>query len=58
MSGISSVGGVSNAVFQAQYQVKVLKLGQDAVNEQGQRALELIQAASSATSGQNLDVSI
>lgn len=58
MSGISAVGGISNAAFAAEYAARVAKLGKDAINEQGQRALELIQSATlDAQSGRNLDVS-
>lgn len=59
MAGISGVGGISTAQFQAEYTTRVLKLGKDAISEQGQRALELIQAASIAVdTGQNLNVSV
>ena len=55
MAGISGVGGMSNTVFQAQYNARVLKLGNDAINQQGQQAIQLIQAATIDT-GQNLNV--
>lgn len=59
MAGISGVGGLSSTEFQAEYQIRVLKLGKDAISEQGQRAVELIQAASiDPQSGQNLNVSV
>lgn len=59
MAGVSAVGAAGGAQFQAEYQVRVLKLGKDAINEQGQRALELIQSATvDPQSGQNLNVSI
>ena len=59
MAGISAVGAAGGAQFQAEYQVRVLKLGKDAINEQGQRALELIQAAAiDPQSGQNLNVQV
>ena len=55
MAGISGVGSVSNDAFQAQYNIRVLKLGNDVVSQQGKEALQLIQAASIDT-GQNLNV--
>ena len=58
MSGISAAGGLSNAAFAAEYSVRVLKLGNDAANEQAKQALALIQAAAlDPQSGRNLDVS-
>jgi hypothetical protein len=59
MAGISAVGGLSTAQFQAEYTTRVLKLGKDAISEQGKRALELIQAASiDPNSGQNLNITV
>jgi len=58
MSGISAAGGISNAAFAAEYNVRVLKLGNDVINEQGEQALALIQSATlDPQSGRNLDVS-
>lgn len=57
MAGISAVGGLSTAEFASEYQIRVLKLGNDTINEQGKQALALIQAASiDPNSGQNLNV--
>lgn len=59
MSGISAAGGLSTAQFQAEYTTRVLKLGKDAISEQGQQALQLIQAAAiDLNTGQNLNVSV
>lgn len=59
MAGISAIGGIPNAVFEAEYAARVAKLGKDAVNEQGKRALELIAAATvDPQSGQNLNITV
>lgn len=58
MAGVSGVGGISNLAFATEYQARVAKLSKDAINEQGEQALQLIQAAAlDAQSGRNLDVS-
>ena len=72
MSQIDSIAGVatnlSNAQFQAQYQVQVLKLQQDTMKALGSAAVGLIDSASATeeaaldllqaalSTGQNLDV--
>jgi len=62
MAGISAVGdagSVSNLQFQNEYQVKVAKLQKDAVDFQGDMAMQLIQSATvAAPSGNTLDIKI
>ncbi|MBI2424642.1 MAG: hypothetical protein HYV27_17560 [Candidatus Hydrogenedentes bacterium] len=59
MAGIPSIGGIGAAQFQAQYQAATLKLQKDAIDLQGDLALQLIASASVPTgTGQNLDLQI
>jgi len=59
MAGIPSLGGVqaaSSIEFQTQRQAAVAGLQKDAIEQQGDQALQLIQSASlNQAIGQNLD---
>jgi hypothetical protein len=59
MAGISSVGGPSlpPAQFQAEYAARAAKLQKDAIDQQGDLALKLINSASSGT-GQQIDIRV
>ncbi|MBI1319200.1 MAG: hypothetical protein GC168_09685 [Candidatus Hydrogenedens sp.] len=58
MAGIPSVGATTAALrFQAEYSGRVAKLQLDAVEQQGDLALQLIQSASVDT-GQNLNITV
>lgn len=59
MADISSINGISNLSalqFETEYQAKVAKLQKDAVNLQGQMALELIQSVTSNMAPPALDM--
>lgn len=62
MTGISSISGapsLSAAQFSTERLTKTLGLLQDAIEEQGQQAIKLIEAASiDDGTGQNLDIRI
>ena len=49
-------GGLAHLDTLLQYQVRVAVLQKDAMNQVGEAAIRLIQAAASATTGQNLDI--
>jgi len=56
--GVGPIQGGALGHLQAlmQYQVQVAALQKDAMNQVGEAAIRLIQAAASATTGQNLDI--
>jgi len=56
MAGIAPVGGLSAIEFQAAYDGRVMSLQKDAIEQQGQEALKLIQSAGAA--GANFDISV
>lgn len=57
MAGVSGITGAQSISFGAEYQARVLSLQKDAMNMQGQMAIELINAAVvSPQSGQQLNV--
>lgn len=56
MAGLSSIGGVSAVNFSAQYGARVAVLQKNALEQQGDMALKLIQSASLDT-GRSLDIS-
>ncbi|MFM1919829.1 MAG: hypothetical protein RLZZ303_1463 [Candidatus Hydrogenedentota bacterium] len=58
MAGIGAVGGITNgAQFVAEYGAKVARLQKDALEQQGDLALQLIQSASINPS-QGIDIRI
>lgn len=59
MAGISAIGGsnsMSTVELAAAYDARVASMQKDALEQQGEEALKLIQAASA--SGANLDIRI
>lgn len=62
MSGISAAGGaagIQSLQFQAEYQAKAVALQKEAIDLQGQSALQLIQSAGvQGAGGQQLDISV
>lgn len=58
MSGIGPVGGITSSVqFAAEYGARVANLQKDALEQQGDLALQLINSAS-INGGQSLDIRI
>ncbi len=51
VSGVSGVSGLSRAQFEAEFQVRALKMQQDAMEQQGESAVQLIETAMAATEG-------
>ena len=62
MAGIAGAtgGGTGNIQFAAQYQAKVVAMHKDALNQAGQAALKLIEAASQVTeaAGGGIDIRV
>lgn len=60
MAGISAIGGggVSNLQFQAQRAAQVVNLQKQALDQQGELALQLLESVANSGVGTNLNVRI
>lgn len=60
MPSISSVGGASLSASQIQteYSARAAKLQKDAIEQQGDLALQLINSASASGTGQQIDIRV
>jgi len=56
MAGIAPTGSISSIQFQAAYDARVASLQKDVIEQQGQEALKLIEAAGAA--GSQLDLRV
>ena len=57
MAGIPSVGGIASIQFQTELTARVASIQKDAVEQQGDLAIQLIESATVDT-GQNLNIRI